>query len=190
MGWSWGTVMMGRYATEHKDRVHRLVLYAPEWIREPAPTNPQAAPLGAYRAWNMADSRKGLQAGAPLEKRDELLPAATFAAWSAAEIATDAQGSKQSPPVVRTPNGLFADVQDFWAAGKALWEPSDVAAPTLVIVGQWDGVTPVRRAQAVFDKLVNAPQRRLVQIGEGTHILLLEKNRLQLYREVQTFLDD
>jgi hypothetical protein len=33
-------------------------------------------------------------------------------------------------------------------------------------------------------------RRRLVQIGEATHIVLLEKNRLQLYHEVQAFLDD
>jgi alpha-beta hydrolase superfamily lysophospholipase len=42
----------------------------------------------------------------------------------------------------------------------------------------------------VFSKLVNAPQRRLVQIGGATHLVLLEKNRLQLYREVQMFLDE
>jgi len=28
------------------------------------------------------------------------------------------------------------------------------------------------------------------QIGEATHVALLEKNRLQLYREVQMFLDE
>jgi hypothetical protein len=53
----------------------------------------------------------------------------------------------------------------------------------------WDPAAGAR-AQAVFSKLVNAPERRLVQIGEATHIALLEKNRLQLYREVQTFLDE
>ena len=43
---------------------------------------------------------------------------------------------------------------------------------------------------AYFDKLVNAPYKRAVQIGEGTHTIMLEKNRLQLFREVQLFLDD
>jgi pimeloyl-ACP methyl ester carboxylesterase len=29
MGWSWGTAIMGRYATQNSDKVNRLVLYAP-----------------------------------------------------------------------------------------------------------------------------------------------------------------
>jgi hypothetical protein len=34
------------------------------------------------------------------------------------------------------------------------------------------------------------PYKRFVEIGEGTHSVLLEKNRMQLFREVQLFLDD
>jgi pimeloyl-ACP methyl ester carboxylesterase len=186
IGWSWGTVLMGRYASEHKENVHRLVLYAPVWLHDPTSPPPT---LGAYRTWTMDDARKS-QVGAPESRKNELLSPEVFAAWSAAEIATDPDGGKQSPPVVRTPNGIYADDRDYWTAGKALWEPAEIAAPALVVVGDWDGVTPPARAQAVFSKLVNAPQRRLVQIGEATHLLLLEKNRLQLYREVQTFLDE
>jgi len=187
IGWSWGTTLTGRYASEHKEKVHRLVLYAPMWLHEPASTPAQ---LGAYRAWTIDVARKGLQTGAPEAKKDELLSPEVFAAWSAAEIATDPEGAKQSPPVVRTPNGSYADDQDYLVAGKPLWEPSEVVAPTLVVVGDWDGIQPPARAQVVFGKLVNAPERRLVQIGEATHFMLLEKNRLQLYREVQMFLDE
>ena len=32
--------------------------------------------------------------------------------------------------------------------------------------------------------------KRLVVIGEGTHSIVAEKNRLQLFREVQLFLDE
>jgi len=187
MGWSWGVAIMGRYAGQHKDRVHRLVLYAPDWINETTAAQP---PLGAYREWNMETARSGLQKGVPQDKKDALLPPELFAAWSAAETATDPDGAKQTPPVVRTPNGIFADSRDYWMSGKRLWDPSEVVAPTLVVVGEWDGVTPVTRAQAVFSGLINAHEKRFVQIGEGSHILLLEKNRMQLYREVQTFLDE
>ena len=45
-------------------------------------------------------------------------------------------------------------------------------------------------AQAVFGKLTNAPSKRLVQIGQGTHLIFLEKNRMHLFREVQLFLDE
>ena len=187
IGWSWGTALMGRYASEHKEKVHRLALYAPVWVHEPASAQPR---LGAYRTWTMDTVRKGVQTGAPESKKDQLLSPEVFAGWSACEIATDPKGAKQSPSEVRTPNGYYADEQDYLMAGKPLWEPSEIVAPTLVVVGDWDGVQPPSRAETVFSKLVNAPERRLVQIGEATHLVLLERNRLQLYREVQMFLDE
>lgn len=187
IGWSWGAALMGRYASEHKDRVQRLVLYAPVWLHDPPSTPPT---LGAYRTWTMEEARKILLTGAPDSKKSELLPSTVFEAWSAAEIATDADGAKQNPPVVRSPNGYYADDRDYQTTGKALWDPSEIIAPTLVVVGDWDGVAPPARAQAVFSKLTGASERRLVQIGEATHVVLLEKNRLQLYHEVQMFLDE
>jgi pimeloyl-ACP methyl ester carboxylesterase len=72
MEWSWGTVLTGRYASEHKGKVHRLVLFAPIWLHEP-PTQGPLPPLGAYRTWTMDDQRKALQAGAPETRKDELL---------------------------------------------------------------------------------------------------------------------
>src|SRR3984893_10124757 len=51
MGWSWGTSIAGLYTSEHNDKVKKLVLYAPQWVRNepPAPAAANAAPLGAYR---------------------------------------------------------------------------------------------------------------------------------------------
>ena len=45
-------------------------------------------------------------------------------------------------------------------------------------------------SRALFPLLVNAPEKCYVMIGEGTHSVMLEKNRMQLFREVQTFLDE
>ena len=36
----------------------------------------------------------------------------------------------------------------------------------------------------------NAPYKRYVQIGEGTHTVIMEKNRMQLFQAVQQFLDE
>jgi pimeloyl-ACP methyl ester carboxylesterase len=190
IGWSWGTTTTGQYATENSDKVNRLVLYAPAWISE-APAGTQPA-LGAYQTWTMEQARSRLQNGpAPEEKKKDLIPVAWFEAWSAAALATDPDGSKQTPPVVRTPNGSAQDTREYWQAGKPLWEPSKIKAPTLVVVGEWDaGTTAPASAQAVFGKLSNAPYKRLVQIGEGTHLVFMEKNRRQLFQEVQLFLDE
>ena len=187
MGWSWGTAIMGRYATENSDRVNRLVLYAPPWVRK-APTTTNPAPHGAYQAWTMEQARSRLQAGAPKEKEQQLMPAAWFEAWSAAVLATDPAGAKQTPPVVRTPTGTVQDTQEYWFSGKPLWEPSKIKAPALIVLGEWDPNVPT--AQTIFGNLSHAPYKRLVQIGEGSHLVFLEKNRMHLFREVQLFLDE
>ncbi|HEY6364194.1 MAG TPA: alpha/beta hydrolase, partial [Candidatus Binatia bacterium] len=84
-------------------------------------------------------------------------PSPWFEAWSAATLATDPVGAKQTPPVGRTPNGVVQDHQAYWFAGQPLWEPSEIKAPTLIVLAEWDGRTLVTGAQAVFGKLTNAP---------------------------------
>ena len=41
-----------------------------------------------------------------------------------------------------------------------------------------------------FALLKNAPYRWMVEIGEGTHTVMLEKNRMQFFREIIGFLDE
>jgi pimeloyl-ACP methyl ester carboxylesterase len=112
-----------------------------------------------------------------------------FEAWAAAAIASDPIGSKQDPPVLRSPAGVFQDQRNYWQAGKPYYDPARIKVPTLVIVAEWDGLNPPEGAQAVFRKLPSGPDKRLIVLGEGTHFVLLEKNRIQLFREVQLFLD-
>ena len=45
-------------------------------------------------------------------------------------------------------------------------------------------------SRTLLPLLVNAPEKLYIVIGEGTHFVMLEKNRMELFREVQTFLDE
>jgi pimeloyl-ACP methyl ester carboxylesterase len=185
MGWSWGTVITGAYAAEHGDKVESLVLYAPGWLRTPPSGQAAGRPFGAYVA--APPARVRLQAGAPDDRKADLMP--EFDAWAAAAIATDPVGSKQDPPALRSPAGAMHDNQTYWQAGKPYYDPAKIKAPTLIVVAEWDGLNPPEGAQAIFRKLPSGPDKRLVVIGEGTHLIMLEKNRMQLFREVQLFLD-
>ena len=50
IGWSWGTSLMATYTTQNANKVERLVLYAPVWIRTTASlVQAGPGPLGAYR---------------------------------------------------------------------------------------------------------------------------------------------
>jgi hypothetical protein len=85
---------------------------------------------------------------------------------------------------------VLQDGRDYWSAGKPYYDPRAITASTLLIHAEWDQDTPGYMAQAVFGLLENAAWKRLVIIGEGTHSVIMERNRMQLFREVQLFLDE
>jgi hypothetical protein len=48
-----------------------------------------------------------------------LIPPGVFEAWADATWATDPDAAKQSPPMLRAPNGVVEDSMNYWVAGKA-----------------------------------------------------------------------
>jgi len=190
VGWSWGTAIMGAYTAQNNARVGRLVLYAPLWLlKDPSPIGGEG-PLGAYRTVTKDAAKARRVRGLSPEQAKALMPDEVFEAWWAAAVATDPVGAAQSPPVVRAPNGVIEDLRRHWMSGKPHYDPASITVPTLVILAEWDADTPPYMAQAVFAGLKSAPAKRMVMIGEGTHAVALEKNRLQLFREVQLFLEE
>jgi esterase/lipase len=67
--------------------------------------------------------------------------------------------------------------------------PGKITAPTLMVQAQWDQDTPPYMSQALFPLLTGAPWKQYDLIGEGTHTVIMEKNRLQLFNAVQNFLE-
>ena len=189
LGWSWGTEIMGWYTAQNNDKVNRLVLYAPIWVAISPPAVIPAGKLGAYRSITRQAAKDRWLKGVPEDKKAELIPAGWFEAWADATFASDPVGAKQTPPVVRAPNGVMQDIGEFWAAGKAQYAPGDIRVPTFLAHAEWDADTPSYMLYAYFDQLRHAPFKRYVEIGEGTHNVMLEKNRMQLFQEVQQFLD-
>jgi pimeloyl-ACP methyl ester carboxylesterase len=189
MGWSWGTSITGLYTTTHNEKVNRLVLYAPQWLstkRVPA----GAPPIGAYRIVTREQALARWMTGVPEDKRATLIPPGWFDQWADATFATDPLGAKQSPPVLRAPNGTMQDSRDYWMADKPLYQPSDIHVPVLLLHAAWDADLPTYQTLAYFDQLKNAPYKRWVQIGEGTHFVMLEKNRMQFFHELVAFLEE
>ena len=190
IGWSWGTTLMATYTTAHAGKVERLVLYAPAWIRTtPSLTRPPG-PLGAYRMVTREQARTRWYTGVPEDKKAALIPAGWFEAWADATFATNPVGAKMSPPVLRAPNGVQQDGDEFFSAGKPYYDPAKITVPTLLVHAEWDRDTPAYMAQTLFPLLVNAPGKRYVQLPEGTHHIMLEKNRRMLFEAVQAFLDE
>jgi len=186
IGWSWGTTTTAAYAARNPEKVRALVLVSPVWLGVQPPKY-----VGAYRTSTRESARAFAVAGIPKDRIDEISPPAIFDAWWQATLATDPDGAKQSPPVVRSPNGVLQDFAELWAAGKpGAYDPARIRAPTLLVVGEWDVVTPPAMAQALYPLLSGARERRLIQFSEATHFMVIEKHRERLVREVQNFLHE
>jgi pimeloyl-ACP methyl ester carboxylesterase len=190
MGWSWGTVIAGAYAAAYPDQVERLVLYAPLWLRRTPGGLRVDDPMGAYRTVTLEAATQRWLNGVASHRQHALIPPGVIESWWAANMDADPVGAKMDPPVVRAPNGLLADAFKYWEADTRYYDPSAIRAPVLMVVGEWDVDTPAYMAQALLERLTGSPRKRLVIIGEGTHHLMLERNRLQMFREVQSFLDE
>jgi pimeloyl-ACP methyl ester carboxylesterase len=189
MGWSWGTHIMGLYTTTHNANVARLVLYAPGWLsKDKVP--PDAPPLPAYRTVTREEAHTRWLTGVPDDKKATLIPTGWFDMFADAAFATDPAGAKQTPPVLRVPNGVVQDSRTYWRSGKPLYQPSDIAVPTLLIHAKWDADLPTYHTAAYFAELKNAPHKRWVEFGEGTHFMMLEKDRMQFIQEVELFLEE
>jgi pimeloyl-ACP methyl ester carboxylesterase len=186
IGWSWGTALVATYTALNNAKVNRLVLYAPVWIAETP--SPFTGPLPAYRTVTREAALARWLNGVPEDKRSELIPPGWFDQWADATWAEDPAGSQQTPPVLRAPNGVLADFKDIWFNGKATYDPAQITVPVMLIQGEWDTDTPPYMARKLFSLLTNAPFKRYVLVGQGTHTLMMERNRLQLFREVEEFL--
>jgi len=195
IGWSWGTVTMAWYTAQNNAKVNKLVLYAPVWIRTTASlVQAGPGPVAAYRTVPISAAKERWLTGVAPDKQKDLIPAGWFEAWAEATWKTDPKAMAQNPPTLRAPNGVVADGLKYWGAGpgKATmpFSAGDIRVPTLLIKAEWDQDTPAYMAQALFPLLTGAPYKRYIEIGEGTHTVIMEKNRMSLFREVQLFLDE
>lgn len=192
MAWSWGCSLIARYATENPSLVERLTLYAPQWLREgPSPAAAGAgAELGAYRTVTQAQARERWLSGVPERARATLIPPGWFEHWAGVTWASDPEGMRRNPPVLRAPNGVLLDSRDYWQAGRPWWDPAKVTVPTLLVTAEWDRDTPMSMATAIFPLLTASPGKRCVLLAEGTHTMMMERNRGALFQAVQVFLEE
>jgi pimeloyl-ACP methyl ester carboxylesterase len=190
IGWSWGTAIAGGFAGEQPMKVNRLVLYAPAWVLPITPPVAEPPKVGAYRTVTRAVALQRWLNGVPVDKQADLIPPGWFDTWQAATWATDPKAAMAEPPALRAPNGVVLDFQRFWSVGKPTYDPGKIEAPTLMIRAEWDQESPPAYSQGLFPMLTGAPWKEYLQLGEGTHTVMMEKNRMLLMQAVQTFLEE
>lgn len=69
LGWSWGTVITALYTSQNNEKVNRLVLYAPVWLRQTKSLTDKGGVLGAYRTVTVEAALKRRATGIPAGKK-------------------------------------------------------------------------------------------------------------------------
>jgi len=191
LGWSWGTFSTPTYAIAHPDKVARLVLYAPIWLGQTGRlAQAEGGRMPAYRTVTPEQTRMRWLNGVPESEKATLIPPGAFDAWVKVTWATDPDGAKQNPPVIRAPNGVMADVAATWWVGKPYYDPAKIAVPVLLVTAAWDSDVPPTMARSLLPLLVNAPSKRLIELLQGTHSVMMETHRFALFDAVQEYLDE
>ena len=199
IGWSWGAMMAGYYASLHSENVNKLVLYAPLYNfndhtnlgpgsgnqdkRKPYQFN---FALGAYRLTSESANTGRWNGEIPVENKEEYREAAVPAELWKECMATDPTSATRNPPSLRAPNGVLED-SFYQATGRPLWNAANIYVPTLVIAGAYDTWSYPDDREGLMRDLVHAPVKRSVLIPDATHFVLFEKNRQMFFEEILKF---
>ena len=143
VGFSWGTITAGWYASERVAEIRRLVLYAPlfaeknmmwlDRIGDPADRSRLAGHFGAYRLITMANVIARWDSDAPGKAADVREDGVVESLFEAV-ARLDALAASHQPPALRCPNGAFADLIEVFN-GRPLYDPRTIEAPVLMVRG-------------------------------------------------------
>lgn len=196
IGGSWGSITTALYtAGPGAAQVERLVLYAPIFAEANAgwralladPDHPDRfnPALGPARLVSEEATRARWDAEIPdgAAWRDE----AVFQALVQSSLADDPQSYRHDTPAFRAPNGTLTDL---WQAfrGVALYDPTRIKCPTLLIRGAADPTSTRSDALRLFDRL-GGEHRQYVEIANGAHFVSAERKSAQVFDHAATFLN-
>jgi len=196
MGFSWGTVLAGKYAQAHPGTVSPLVLYAPlyaeanaGWMtllrdpRDPAVLN---RAFGAYR-WTTTQALR--------ERWDTDIPAPDKSAWRSDEVLAallagalrdDPLSGARTPAAFRSPNGPFADLFEAFG-GRPLYDAAAIREPVLIVRGEEDSTSTDADARRVLRE-IGSKVKFYRTIARGSHFALLERSAPALHGACEEFL--
>lgn len=185
---SWGGSVAGIYAERHGRYIEKLVLVAPLWLSNHPLRIDAGQPLTAWRLIHVDAFREAWLAGVPVDRNKAVLPSSWFEQWAAITASTD-PGAAQ-PGAIRAPGGAIQDVRERWLTNRPLYDPSTITAPVLLVHAEWDQDVRIDMMQDLFKRLDSATYRRWVEIGEGTHMILMEPGRWQAFEAIIGFLQE
>jgi pimeloyl-ACP methyl ester carboxylesterase len=170
VAWSLGGPRAGGYASQHPDKVHRLVLLSPAYSRTASATPPPLPNKGTvFNTQTRAefDANWDRQVGCP----NQVDPAVREVVWSEM-IKSDPVGAKWGSGVRRAPTTTT------WGWNQAAL--AGMKTPTLMIAAALDKQVPPDRVKAAYDDL-GAEDKVLLDLGCSSHNAMWEANHLEMF---------
>lgn len=190
VGWSWGGVVAGEYATKHPENIDKLVLYGfmhgftlptmtePFQSKEnPGKFNPKAP------AYQIVDFDKGMHHWHMMLNGKNLVSNDVMEKVRSVFNESDPTSKNRANQAIRRPMGPLQDLFSIWS-NQPLYDLSKITSPVLVIYGDSDFFAE----KNVLNKLSGSTLKKEVVIPEATHWVLYEKNRNKLLEETDQFL--
>jgi pimeloyl-ACP methyl ester carboxylesterase len=185
-GDSRGTAIAGVYASRQPGTLSKLILYGPVTPFTDG-TGPPIIP--SYTTWTPKDLWSIFSAWAEKNPGPGTLDQSIYEGWASAMIDSDPTSRTRNPPSIKIPNGGALDSAAL-PKGQYIFDPSAINVPTLLIMGETDEIASLAGAQWLLSHLRNAPHRRLVVLGNGSHTTQFESERPELYRVLAEFLHE
>jgi pimeloyl-ACP methyl ester carboxylesterase len=189
-GMSWGGSIAGAYTSRNASKVRRIGLVAPQWLNDRQSRLDAGGDIPAYRLVNLDAFRTRWLAAVPEAKRSSFFPEGWFEQWMGATLALEPSEAARTANSIRATNGAVLDARQFWSSGKPIYSASEIVVPLLLVHGEWDADVRINQALAFFQAVTAAPYKRWVEIGEATHMVLMERNRSQAFAALAQFFEE
>jgi pimeloyl-ACP methyl ester carboxylesterase len=177
VSWSLGGPRAAGYASQHPDKVQKLVLLAPAYTRDGAGKPGQVPANGVAMNTQSRDDLTALwnrQVGCPGQYEQALFDAV----W-AAMLETDPVGATWGPGVRRAP------LVTSWGFNQAM--VAAMRTPTLMVTGEHDKQVAPDRVRDLYADL-GAGQKVLIDLACSSHNAMWERNHLLLFKASLEFL--
>jgi pimeloyl-ACP methyl ester carboxylesterase len=189
VGWATGGHWAAWYASEHPDRVERLVVHnslygaldghpvlgrGSDYENPARPGEFDDARHGAYRLSTGPGLLGGWDAGIPVDDKARWRDPRVAAAYVEHALASDPTSADREPPSLRAPTGAMKD-SFLLATGRRLWHAGTITARTLVLRGEHDFWSREGDVTTLVADLVRARDVRAVRLDGATHFVHLDR---------------
>lgn len=189
VGYSWGSIVCGRYLTNSGDSVASLTQFAPVYrpAAEKAERWAPGEPPSPARLVTRESARERWDRQFPDEDDpSRYRPDGAFKAFWDVLAASGQSVPDADRPTIAAPNGTLFDLVAA-ANGNPVYDAADISVPTLVVRGSLDPTATREDALTLYDELGCGDDREYTEIAGGTHFLPMEQRRRALFEAVLGF---